>query len=106
MADPTPPARLTMHHQVVINLLGYLVCADWRTPNCPMARAEIAARLPQAPLTGQPQVDAVLAAAALIDTGPASLLRARDAFAAFLFWRAAQAQVAADAPNHGAENVA
>lgn len=117
MADPAAPAtiKLTLHHQVILNLMGFVACADWKTENVAMARAEIAARLALAPMTGHPQVDAVLTAAADLDrAGPDSALaiqNARAAVAAFLLVRAAQAQAAADAPTpdlpkNGADNAA
>lgn len=97
MAEP-----LTLHHQVVINLVGFVACADWRAPDAAMARAEIAARVPLAGLTGCREVDRVLRAAAEIGAGgPDSILRACDAFRDFLFWRAGQAQAAADAQPGG-----
>lgn len=102
MTDAPAPTRLTYHHQVILNLVGFVACADWKTPNVAMARVEIAARLPMAPLTNHPHVDAVLSAAAeLFATGQDSALaiqRARTAFAAFALMRAGQAQAAADAP--------
>lgn len=97
-AAPPKPAKLTLHHQVVINLVGYLVTCDWKDAKHLMVISEIATRLPMAPAVGQREVDALLAAASTLDSDPAAILTCRDAFARFAFWRAAQAQAAADAP--------